>query len=125
MNKKSIIIGACGLVIGFAIGAIVFGASIKYKHMIEITRNECIEFNKDHNKVYDAIVRNYIIYGGEKYRLAASILQNDFSHIIAINKALGIDCYDYNENGEVIMVEHENGELHPVEKLPEELRIIK
>ncbi len=123
--KKNIIFGIFGLAIGLAIGAMVFGSNVKYKNMVKNARLECIKYNKEYNEIYDAIFKNYFMDGGERYKLAALILQNDFPFIMAINKALDIDCREYDENGEVIMAEQKNGEQQPMEHLPNELRIMK
>ena len=124
MNKKEIIIGCCGLAIGFAIGAAVFVSNNKYKKMVKEARMECIEYNKEHNQIYNVIMKNYLFQQDEKYGLAGSImLELDFPHLMSINKALGIDCKKYGENGKVIMSE-QNGKQYPMEGLPDELKLL-
>lgn len=125
MDKKTIMAASCSLLIGFAIGTLIFGSNIKYKHMVEDARNKCIEYNKQYNEIFNVVTKNYISYGYEEYELAGSILQHDLPYIMAINKALYIDCRIYDESGDVVMYEQKNGERHPGEMLPDELRIIK
>lgn len=123
--KKNYIIGICCSIFGFALGSIVFAPNVKYKTMVENAREECIEYNREYNKNYNTFITNYFATGGEFYKVAASILQNDFPYIMAINKSLNIDCREYDENGEVVMIKGKNGDLSPMEELPNEIRIMK
>ncbi len=124
MTKKHILLGICGAFVGFILGAIIFGSNVKYKKMVKEARLECIKYNNYYNEIYDAAARNYFVTGNQIDKYTVSIIQHDFPYLMAINKALHIDCRDYDEDGEVIMIKNENGELNPMEKLPDELKII-
>lgn len=98
------------------------GAS-KQEKEIDNARLKVIELNQKYNKLYQAIMSQYMA-GNSDYEAAGMCLQMLTKEIIAVNKALKIDCKQYDENGEAIMVEGKNG-LSPIEIIPNELKIEK
>lgn len=61
--------------------------------------------------------------GDAEWESGVVCLQQILKEIMALNKALGIDCKQYSENGKPILTETEDGAKSPIEILPNELRI--
>lgn len=92
---------------------------------VDKARRECIELNREFNQLYQVIMLNYAIKGDPDFESAAICLQKLMPKIMSVNKSLQIDCINYDEDGEPIMVKHEDGNLYPGESLPNELKIEK
>lgn len=88
---------------------------------VDDARRECIQLNQEYNRLYQKAMLEYMS-GNTQWGLAAGCLQEIMPELLNVNKALGIDCTQYDENGEPVMMEHPNGERHPVEIIPDEIR---
>lgn len=88
---------------------------------IDNTRMEVIKLNQKYNMLYQAVMSQYM-QGNRNYESAAICLQELAQEIIDVNKALKIDCKQYNENGEPTLIQGEDG-LSPAEGIPNVLRI--
>lgn len=84
---------------------------------VDDARRECIQLNQEYNRLYQKAMLEYLS-GNTQWDLAAGCLQEIMSELLNVNKALGIDCAQYDENGEPVMMMDANGERHPVEIIP-------
>lgn len=93
----------------------------KEQRTIDNARVEVIKLNQKYNKLYQTVMSEYV-RGNSNFESAAICLQELTKEIIDVNKALKIDCKQYNENGKPSMIQGEDG-LSPVESIPNELKI--
>lgn len=127
--KKNILKNVGLLILGFVIGGVVGGFLIQGKgaenqKVLDHGRSKMVEFNKVYNEMVNSVIY-YAIEKNDGYAtVAAQTLQQLTPGIIEINKALKLDCKEYQENGEPLMVKDKNGVENPLEKLPEEVRIL-
>lgn len=96
----------------------------KDEQMLNDAREKCIELNQRFNDLNMTAMVGYL-NGNTDWRLVGNTLQAMTTQIIDINKSLGIDCTKYDEEGNPILVEHENGEKYPLEIIPNELQLMK
>ena len=128
--KKNILKNVGLLILGFVIGGVVGGFLIQGKcddnqKVLDYSRNKMVEFNKGYNEMVNSVIY-YAIEKNDGYAtVAAQTLQQLTPGLIELNKALKLDCKEYQENGEPLMVKDKNGVENPLEKLPEEVRIIE
>ena len=100
----------------------VGGNSLNEAEIIDAARRKIINLNKKHNKVYNFIAKRYM-KGDKNSEGGVFCLQELTLEIIAVNRALKIDCKSYDENGNPLMIQNADGTKSPAEGLPEELRI--
>ena len=128
--KKNILKNVGLLILGFVMGGAVVGAMMQSKDVetqkvLDFSRSKMVEFNKGYNEMVNSVVY-YAIEKNDGYAtVAAQTLQHLTPELIELNKALRLDCKEYQENGKPLMVKDENGVENPLEKLPEEVRIIE
>lgn len=87
-------------------------------------RTSMIEFNIKFNKIYNNIGKLSIGQNNEYAIAIMQVLQQLAPELIKINKSLKLDCTEY-QNGAPVSIQDENGNSSPLEKLPEEIRIMK
>lgn len=92
--------------------------------IIDNSRTAVIELNQKYNQLYNIVMKEYI-KGNSEYEAAGICLQSLTKELMAVNKALLIDCKKYDEKGKPQMIEDQSGNLSPVEIIPNELKIEK
>lgn len=105
----------------------VLGCNSEHKEDMEIidnARRDIINLNQKYNNLYQFVMVNYM-QGNNNYGPAAVCLQDLAVELMAVNKALKIDCYKYDEKGNPIMERDNNGKSTPVEIIPNEMKIKK
>lgn len=128
--KEKAIISIVFFLIGLCVGGIAECASMSKRIknneqvIIDNGRTAMIEFNKEYNKVYNNLGYLAIGQGNEYAIVTMQVLQKLTSELIKLNKSLKLDCKIYR-NGAPSLIEDENGNTNPLEKLPEEIRILK
>lgn len=90
---------------------------------IDNARNECIDLNKKYNEYYNIAMLMCMKEPSEEWKFFAYCLQEIGLELRNVNKALGIDCIRYDEKGNPLMIEGKDGNKHPVEIIPEELKL--
>lgn len=121
--KQKIIFSASGLILGFIIGyTLQLDRLQNLQFKIENARNASIVLNRQYNKIFREIGVRAI--DGNNYAVACcQTLQSLFPSIMQVSKDLGLDCKRYNEDGTPLMIKEENGQKHPVEGLPEDIKL--
>lgn len=97
-------------------------SSEQSEEIVDDSRSAVIELNQRYNELYQVVMKEYL-RGNAEYEAAGVCLQALTKEIMAVNKALHIDCKMYGENGSPQMVEDKYGNLSPIEILPNELKI--
>ena len=128
--KQKVLLSIVFFILGFGIGETVeFARSsnqTKNNEQVIINngRTSMIEFNIKFNKIYNNIGKLAIGQNNEYAIAIMQVLQQLAPELIKINKSLMLDCTEY-QNGAPVSIQDENGESSPLEKLPEEIRIMK
>ena len=92
------------------------------QEIIKNAREEVIKLDQKYNQLYQVVMMEYM-RGDSRYESAALCLQEITKELMSVNKALKIDCKQYNENGEPTMLQDKDGSLSPIEIIPNELKI--
>lgn len=118
------------LILGFVL-SFVLGYAVKPSHSEELkdmkstvdkARTASVELNRQFNEMYNKF--GYAALNNNKFGgVGLQIMQVLSPNIMSVNKALGLDCKKYDENGKPVMVKEKTGETSPIEILPEEIRI--
>ncbi len=128
--KQKVLLSIVFFILGFGIGETVESARssnlTKNNEQVIINngRTSMIEFNIKFNKIYNNIGKLAIGQNNEYAIAIMQVLQQLAPELIKINKSLMLDCTEY-QNGAPVSIQDENGESSPLEKLPEEIRIMK
>lgn len=128
--KQKVLLSIVFFILGFGIGETVESArssnQTKNNEQVIINngRTSMIEFNIKFNKIYNNIGKLAIGQNNEYAIAIMQVLQQLAPELIKINKSLMLDCTEY-QNGAPVSIQDENGESSPLEKLPEEIRIMK
>lgn len=101
---------------------LIKGDNSDNKKLIDNARREVIKLNQKHNDLYFKVA-SLSMKGDKDYEAGVVCLQELTAEIIAVNKALNIDCKLYDENGKPLMQQNSDGTKSPVEILPNELKI--
>lgn len=127
--KKNVLKNVGFLILGFILGGIVVGALVskesETKRTLDFSRSKMIELNKEYNELFNKLAYYSMAENNSYATAAAQTLQQLTPGLIELNKALKLDCKEYQENGEPLMVQDEKGSMNPLEKLPEEIRIVE
>ena len=121
--KQKIIFSASGLILGFIIGyTLQLDRLQNLQFKIDNARNASIVLNRQYNKLFSDIGVHAI--GGNNYAVACyQTLQKLFPEIKQVSKDLGLDCKRYNEDGTPLIIKKDNGQKHPLEGLPEDIKL--
>lgn len=128
--KQKVLLSIVFFILGFGIGETVeFARSsnqTKNNEQVIINngRTSMIEFNIKFNKIYNNIGKLAIGQNNENAIAIMQVLQQLAPELIKINKSLMLDCTE-QQNGAPVSIQDENGEISPLEKLPEEIIIMK
>ena len=128
--KQKVLLSIVFFILGFGIGETVeFARSsnqTKNNEQVIINngRTSMIEFNIKFNKIYNNIGKLAIGQNNENTIAIMQVLQQLAPELIKINKSLMLDCTE-QQNGAPVSIQDENGEISPLEKLPEEIIIMK
>lgn len=128
--KQKVFFSIVFFILGLCIGGVAESARMSNKTMnneqviINNGRTSMIEFNIKFNKIYNNIGKLAIGQNNEYAIAIMQVLQQLAPELIKINKSLKLDCTEY-QNGAPVSIQDENGESSPLEKLPEEIRIMK
>ena len=128
--KQKVLLSIVFFILGFGIGETVESArssnQTKNNEQVIINngRTSMIEFNIKFNKIYNNIGKLAIGQNNEYAIAIMQVLQQLAPELIKINKSLKLDCTEYH-NGAPVSIQDENGNSSPLEKLPEEIRIMK
>lgn len=87
-------------------------------------RMECIEMNRRYNELFQFVGKQYFGEEMDEYGIAGSCLMEMMKTMLPVNEALGIDCTNYNEDGNPIYIADEDGVKHTGQILPNELRLV-
>ena len=131
--KQKVLLSVAFFLIGICIGGVAECVRMSSKAkkdeqamqaIIDNGRNTIIEFNKEYNKLYNDL--DYLAIGenNDYAKVAMNVLLKLPPKLIAINKSLKLDCTDY-QNGAPVSIQDENGKSTLLEKLPEEIKIMK
>ena len=93
-------------------------------HQLNHARYECIEMNRRYNELFQFIGNQYFREGQKEYEIAGSCLMEMMKTMLPVNEALGIDCTNYDEDGNPIYTADEDGNKHTGQILPNELRLV-
>lgn len=123
--KRNILKNVGLLILGIILGVVIAGALMqKSQKVLDNSRYSMIEFNKEYNRLYNQIGYYAIAENNESAIVCFQVLQELGPELFDLNRSLKLDCKEYQENGKPMMSRDENGVESPVEKLPEEIRII-
>lgn len=128
--KQKVLLSIVFFILGFGIGETVeFARSsnqTKNNEQVIINngRTSMVEFNIKFNKIYNNIGKLAIGQNNENAIAIMQVLQQLAPELIKINKSLMLDCTEY-QNGAPVSIQDENGEISLLEKLPEEIIIMK
>lgn len=128
--KQKVFFSIVFFILGLCIGGVAESARMSNKTMnneqviINNGRTSMIEFNIKFNKIYNNIGKLAIGQNNEYAIAIMQVLQQLAPELIKINKSLKLDCTEY-QNGAPVSIQDENGNSSPLEKLPEEIRIMK
>jgi hypothetical protein len=128
--KQKVLFSIVFFILGLCIGGVAESARMSNKTMnneqviINNGRTSMIEFNIKFNKIYNNIGKLAIGQNNEYAIAIMQVLQQLAPELIKINKSLKLDCTEY-QNGAPVSIQDENGNSSPLEKLPEEIRIMK
>jgi hypothetical protein len=128
--KQKILHSIAFFIIGVCVGGIIISAvdANKVKNneqaIIDNGRMSMIEFNKEYNKLYNDLGYLAIGENNDYAKVTMNVLLKLTPKLIAINKSLKLDCTDY-QNGAPVSIQDENGKSTLLEKLPEEIKIMK
>lgn len=131
MSMKQIILHSIAFfIIGVCVGGIIISAvdANKVKNneqaIIDNGRMSMIEFNKEYNKLYNDLGYLAIGKNNDFAKVTMNVLLKLTPKLIEVNKSLKLDCTEY-QNGAPVSIQDENGRSTPLEKLPEEIKILK
>lgn len=131
--KQKVFLSVAFFLIGICIGGVAECARMSSKAekdkqtmqaIIDNGRNTIIEFNKEYNKLYNDLGYLAIGENNDFAKVTMNVLLKLTPKLIEINKSLKLDCTNY-QNGAPVSIQDENGRSTPLEKLPEEIRIMK
>lgn len=128
--KQKILHSIAFFIIGVCVGGIIISAvdANKVKNneqaIIDNGRMSMIEFNKEYNKLYNDLGYLAIGENNDFAKVTMNVLLKLTPKLIEVNKSLKLDCTDY-KNGAPVSIQDENGRSTPLEKLPEEIKILK
>lgn len=123
--KKNVLKNVGLLILGIILGVVIAGVLMqKTQKVLDDSRFSMVEFNKKYNKLYNQIGYYAIAENNEAAMVGFQVLQELGPELFDLNRSLKLDCKEYQENGKPLMGRDENGVESPVEKLPEEIRII-
>lgn len=128
--KQKILHSIAFFIIGVCVGGIIISAvdANKVKNneqaIIDNGRMSMIEFNKEYNKLYNDLGYLAIGENNDFAKVTMNVLLKLTPKLIEVNKSLKLDCTDY-QNGAPVSIQDKNGRSTPLEKLPEEIKILK
>ena len=128
--KQKILHSIAFFIIGVCVGGIIISAvdANKVKNneqaIIDNGRMSMIEFNKEYNKLYNDLGYLAIGENNDFAKVTMNVVLKLTPKLIEVNKSLKLDCKDY-QNGAPVSIQDENGRSTPLEKLPEEIKILK
>ena len=128
--KKNILKNVGLLILGFVMGGALVGAMMQSKDaetqkILDNSRYSMVELNKEYNRLYNQIGYYAIAENNEYASVIIQVLQELAPKFFDLNRSLKLDCKAYQENGNPLMSRDKNGVESPMEKLPEEVRIIE
>lgn len=110
---KKIYVGVLGFIAGCLLTGIIMKLSMGKESDEALTeaREAAVLLNVEHNKMYQTVAVQ-AMSGKKEFELAAYCLQNLTMPTMKIDKALKLDCRQY-ENGKPVMIEGEALEILP------------
>lgn len=122
--KQKIVFSVVGLLLGFIIGYTLQSERLEnLQFTIDNARNASIALNKHYNQLYNKISGPALFEGNDYGIVCLQILQKLYPDIKQVSEDLGLDCKRYNEDGTPLMIKKEDGQTHPIEGLPEEIKL--
>lgn len=117
---KKIYVGVLGFIAGCLLTGIIMKLSMENEsdEALAEAREAAVKLNVEHNKIYQAVMTQ-AMSGKTECKLAAYCLQNLTMPTLKMDKALKLDCRQY-ENGKPVMIEGEALEI-----LPEVVKVIE
>lgn len=128
--KQKILHSIAFFIIGVCVGGIIISTvdANKVKNneqaIIDNGRMSMIEFNKEYNKLYNDLGYLAIGENNDFAKVTMNVLLKLTPKLIEVNKSLKLDCTDY-QNWAPVSIQGENGRSTPLEKLPEQIKILK
>lgn len=111
------------VVILILLGVLMFDV-ITLNSQLDKARNECIRMNRRHNELFEIATKHFIIEGNREWGVTGNCLLEMMKVMLPVNEALGIDCTIYNDDGNPIYYENEDGTKTTSQRLPDELRLV-
>lgn len=92
------------------------------EQMLGTAQFECVKLNQCYDGVLNEVFKRYM-GGNAKMKRTGRILENMMERVFLLNASMGIDCFQYGENGKPIVSVDANGKQSPNKMLPKSVKL--